>query len=327
MKRLEHLDISVLVTLALFVVFGMMSCNNTGSNGKGGKEVMKRDTTVSQLQFPFPAIPEMLTSPDDRKDYLLTHYWERFNFADTMLVNNREVTEQGFVNFIALLADSTTSKELVCRSLENWCTQFTAEAHARMVLTSMTDNYLYNPNSPFYNEELYGLYLKTMLTLLPADDVMRSSFDFKLKLVSRNKAGEKASDFIYYLPDGRRRSLSQTPVKGNKLIVIFYDPECESCHRELARMGSDVNLASALKAGRISVLAIYTEGNEEAWRRSLPDMPHGWIVGTDRHEVQEKALYDLKAMPSLYLLDGQKRVILKDATYETVRRTVMQQEP
>ena len=52
--------------------------------------------------FPFPAIPEVLTSSEDRKAYLLTHYWEQLDFADTTLVNNRDVTEQGFVNFIAL---------------------------------------------------------------------------------------------------------------------------------------------------------------------------------------------------------------------------------
>lgn len=36
-------------------------------------------------------------------------------------------------------------------------------------------------------------------------------------------------------------------------------------------------------------------------------MPEGWIVVRDNMEVKEKALYDLKAMPSIYLLDGEKR--------------------
>lgn len=50
--------------------------------------------------------------------------------------------------------------------------------------------------------------------------------------------------------------------------------------------------------------------------KALPDMPEGWTVGTDREAVKTGALYDLKAMPSLYLLDGQKRVLLKDVPYE-----------
>lgn len=72
-------------------------------------------------------------------------------------------------------------------------------------------------------------------------------------------------------------------------------------------MATDKALAAAVKAGQISVLAIYTEGNEDAWRKNLPDMPAGWMVGMDREEVKNEVLYDLKAMPSLYLLDGKSK--------------------
>ena len=85
-------------------------------------------------------------------------------------------------------------------------------------------------------------------------------------------------------------------------------------------MTASTALAEAVKTGRMSVLAIYTEGNEETWRKALPDMPEGWVVGTDRETVKTGALYDLKAMPSLYLLDGQKKVLLKDAAFEEISR-------
>ncbi len=268
--------------------------------------------------FPFPDIPGVLTSTEDRKAFLLTHYWDKFDFADTTLVNNRDVTEQGFVNFIALLLDGTTTKELTGKSLADWCTHFLPYPHSRQVMTQLTDDYLYNPNSPYYNETLYGMYLETLLNVLPQTDAMRSSYQFRLELLRRNNVGDKATDFTYYLPDGTHRTLAATPVKNNRLLLVFYDPECESCHEVLQQMAINIALAKAVQADRLCVLAVYTEGNEDAWRKSLPDMPHGWIVGTDRHEVQDKALYDLKAMPSLYLLDGQKRVLLKDADFESV---------
>lgn len=280
---------------------------------------MLGDTVVQvQDKFPFPAIPELLTSPDERRDYLLTHYWELFDFADTTLVNNRDVTEQGFVNFIALLNEEGVTKRLARESLENWCGGFMTEVHARKVLMRMADDYLYNPNSPFYNEASYRLYLEALLNKLPAEDVRRSTFDFRLKLLKRNNVGQKATDFVYYLPGGERYTLAATSVKNDRLLLVFYDPECESCHAVLGQMAADGRLAAAVRNGRLSVLAVYTEGNEAAWRKSLPDMPEGWMVGTDREAVKNGALYDLKAMPSLYLLDGKKTVLLKDARFENV---------
>lgn len=287
------------------------------------RELEPTDSTVVQAQvFPFPEIPATLTEPEARKSYLLTHYWEQFDFADTTLVNNRDVTEQGFVNFIALLLDGTTSEELARESLKNWCKGFVGKDHARRVLTKTADDYLFNPNSPFYNEGLYGLYLETMLGVLPQTDAVRSSYQFKLELVRRNNPGDRATDFTYYLPDGTRCTLATTPVKNDRLLLVFYDPECESCHEILGQMAADTALAEAVRTGKLSVLAVYTEGNDEAWRKALPDMPEGWMVGTDREAVKGGALYDLKAMPSLYLLDGQKTVLLKDAAYEKIRATL-----
>ena len=146
--------------------------------------------------------------------------------------------------------------------------------------------------------------------------------NFILKLLKRNNPGSQATDFTYYLSDGCQRKLSATPVKNNRLLLLFYDPECESCHEVLLQMASDATLAEAVRNGKLSVLAVYTEGNDEAWRKALPDMPKGWIVGTDREAIKLGALYDLKAMPSLYLLDGNKRVVLKDASYERIVRSI-----
>lgn len=285
---------------------------------------VKQDTVgvQSQTQFPFPPIPATLTEPEARKSYLLTHYWEQFDFADTALVDNRDITEQGFVNFIALLADGSTPDELTRESMENWCRRFIPSAYACPVLMKMADDYLYNPNSPFYNEHLYGMYLEALIKEFPKGDAQISRFGFRLSLLRRNNPGDRATDFTYYLPDGTRRTLFATSAKNDRLLLVFYDPECESCHEVLQQMAADVSLAEAVQSGQLSVLAVYTEGNEKAWRKALPDMPRGWAVGTDREAVKTGALYDLKAMPSLYLLDGQKRVLLKDAAYEAVRRSL-----
>lgn len=308
--------------LLISFILLLASCRTKPGTAEVKERTDTESSVVQEQAFPFPEIPATLTEPEARKAYLLTHYWEQFDFADTTLVNNRDVTEQGFVNFIALLADGTTPEDLMRESLENWCAGFAGKAHARRVLTRTADDYLYNPNSPFYNEALYGMYLETLLKALPAGDAMRSSYDFKLKLLKRNNAGDRATDFAYYLPDGTRRTLATTPVKGDRLLLVFYDPECESCHAVLGQMATDRGLAEAVKAGKLSVLAIYTEGNDEAWRKALSDMPADWMTGTDREAVKTGALYDLKAMPSLYLLDGKKTVLLKDAAFENISRFV-----
>ena len=74
-------------------------------------------------------------------------------------------------------------------------------------------------------------------------------------------------------------------------------------------------LNSLSENGLLTVLAVYTEGNKDVWKQSLQEMPDSWIVGEDRQTIKDNALYDLKAMPSMYLLNKKKEVLLKDASY------------
>lgn len=277
------------------------------------------DMAAATTEFPYPAIPPALTDIGERKAYLLEHYWSGFDFADSLLVDNRNVTEQGAADFLALLAGDDVTEAVAETAFRNMCTRMASHVHAREVMSQIMDSYLYDPNSPYYNERLYGAYLRCMIELDKAEGGMEGALSFRLRLIGRNNPGAEAEDFTYFLPGGERRSLRTTKIDGSHLLLLFYDPECPTCHDVLGQMSSDRALADAVSGHKLTVLAIYTEGDEDAWRRSLHEMPAGWVTGQDRQQVQDNALYDLKAMPSLYLLDKDKKVLLKDAQYTAIR--------
>ena len=309
----------VFVLTAFFVCQGNAGQKTYVGNRQTAAE---RQRQAGEPQFPFPEIPSALTRPEDRKEFLLKHYWDNFDFSDISLVDNRDISEQGFVNQIALLADGNTDVELVRQSIDNFCSGMEKQVHARRIFMDMADDYLYSPGSPFYNESLYLIYLKRMAESKALDGVQKEAVAFRIKLISRNQPGDKATDFIYYLPDGTECSLAATAVKGDRMILVFYDSECESCRKTLEQMTDDRALAEAVVREKVSVLAVCTEENAEMWRNALAGMPPGWIIGEDRGAVKTDALYDLKAMPSIYLLDKSGRVLLKDASYEKVREAL-----
>ena len=53
----------------------------------------------------------------------------------------------------------------------------------------------------------------------------------------------------------------------------------------------------------------------EAWRGYAPNMPSEWINAYDPdHALFDYGIYNLAAIPSLYLLDASKTVLAKDVT-------------
>ena len=279
-------------------------------------EVSRQGAQDGGESFPFPDIPEVMTDPDERRSYLLSHYWDRYDFADTALLQRAEVTEQGLVNYVALVASHPDGGE-ADRAVDGFCRSLMATSAAQKVFPDLLEKYLYDPMSPLRNDALYVRFLDGLLAHAPKENALRDRWRFYRELAGKNNPGQPAQDFTYYLPDGQKRTLYGTAAK--QLLLFFYDPECENCHETLLEMKASAGLAEAVRDGRMTVLAIYTEGNEKVWRETLADMPQGWTIGTDREAIKAGALYDLRAMPSLYLLDAQKRVALKDAPFERIR--------
>ena len=70
---------------------------------------------------------------------------------------------------------------------------------------------------------------------------------------------------------------------------------------------------------QLKVLAIYTDKDEKVWLDHVSEMPAKWIQGKDEYEyLYKNKVYDLRAIPTIYLLDSNKTVLLKDVTSLTL---------
>ena len=69
----------------------------------------------------------------------------------------------------------------------------------------------------------------------------------------------------------------------------------------------------------LTILTVYPGENIGKWVDYLLQLPAEWIHAYDQGMViTKKNLYDIKAYPTLYLLDKNKKVILKDSPPEVV---------
>jgi hypothetical protein len=73
-------------------------------------------------------------------------------------------------------------------------------------------------------------------------------------------------------------------------------------------------LNTLLKRGELKIVAIYPDEDLAEWNNHYSKIPTTWINGYDyTHKMRNENTYDLKAIPTLYLLDKDKTVVLKDA--------------
>lgn len=261
----------------------------------------------AQDKFPMVTIPESITEPVARASYLCEHYWDNVNFETI----SDDVLEQGFVDMVsifALIDEATLSKAWTAAVAR-------AEVSKSGIgrLLSVADKYLYGVSSPNYNESAYRLLLQAALVSKKFSKAEKQPYQAQLMQLEMNAEGTGAVDFEFTKADGSKMKLSD--VEAMITILFFFNPDCVDCRIERFRLSQATLINYLQRAGGVQVVAIYPSNDPAGFEKGSKELPETWICGYDAsNRIKSEGLYDLRAMPRVYLLNDKKQVALKNTT-------------
>ena len=277
----------------------------------------------AQTTEPFPEItvPAIYTDQASYVAYYISHYWDRYDFATYDKKYTEETTGQAFANFAYLLqmqsgiGAATPEAQSAVKAM---LTRAAVSEDAYWHCLDLCEHYFYEPNSPMRNDEFFiPAIAHALSTKSPLDEDSKSRYRTLKKTVERNRPGTVATDFVYTTAGGSQGRMSQ--IKSDILILYFYNPGCADCRRVKDMLVESEAVGRLHKEGRLKVLAVYPDEDLTEWKKYLAENPKWWISSYDKGAVvQSRNLYDLKAIPTLYLLDKDKNVVLKDPTPENL---------
>ena len=291
------------------------------------------------LPFPDVVPPAMMEDVNSRMEYMTVRWWDgitdpsRDYPCDSLLVSgvSRDAVEQKFSNWVNILGmvDLSVAGKSLTRLYDRAaaCEKKDTSSNVFETFTDLVIKYLYDPNSPMRNEDHYAYYAARLASSDLIDEVMRKKYDREVRLASLNKVGTKAADFKF--ADSRGRMFTLYGIKSELTLLFFSNPGCTACKGIIDVLNDDPTISSLISNGTMQVLNIYIDEDLEAWRSYMPIYPQNWYNGFDPDlTIRGEHLYNVRAIPSLYLLDREKTVILKDApeprVFEWLSRYVQQ---
>lgn len=285
----------------LAVCFLLTSC---GSKQAKAIEDAKQSTSAIGYELPMPIVPDTLRSIEARANYVAAHYWDAMDFSNRQISTDTAFIEQNFANFVAILGLTEISN--ADKAIFRLVNSVSVDTAAFSLLATTAGKYLDEPNSPMRNEELYIYFLKYFIDSSITTDAERLRYDNRLTEAMKNRRGTRAADFNFIDSDGVTACLSEAVGKADVTLLVFYDPDCSHCKEIIGRI-ADIPLPAG-----VDVLAIDAEGDRSRWDATKSTMPAGWRVGFATTPILDKELYSLPASPTLYLLDRDATVIMKD---------------
>ena len=240
------------------------------------------------------------------------------DYSDTASLRDERVMTRRMVDIVKLMpyTDSLTTS----RELNLFFNNISSVPRSITIVDSLGDLYLNNPASPVRDNELYIRFLNAMLSADSIADYVRLRSEENLRIASLNREGTIANNISFLDRDGVARDLLS--IEAPQTLLVFYDPECPHCSEILAEIALNEKMNGLIKKGELVIVAVYAEGKRAVWEKSKADMPDNWIVGYDMSGVLDNDLYSLPAMPVMYLLDRDHRVLLKDPEFSSVLRNL-----
>lgn len=283
--------------------------------------------TEEYRNFPAVQVPGMYTGQDEIREYIAEHYWDGFfsksgatDSAAVLGVRKREL-EQAFASYLGLLerqpiAKAQRNMKALFDKVEA-CQSQDSSSLFYLRFIEMVEKYLYDPNSPLRNEDLFLPFVEGLAECRFTDSLMRTGYRYQASMCALNQVGTVAPDFRFKDIKGRIHSLHGT--RGEYTMLFFSNPGCEACKAMIDDIDSCPSVCKAIEDGTIALVNIYIDQEIDKWREYEPTYPRSWITGYDwQYTIRTEQNYDVRAIPSLYLLDAEKRIIMKDAPTERV---------
>ena len=279
------LKATLCVTIA---ILSISACNNGSS---------KQTATPTAIATPTATSTPMVIAQDSSKIFL-----EDFN---------RQIGD--YINYLWNLnpQDIAIEQKNLLSLAERYDKEYPQSKVIELVAERF-ENLLYDPNSPYRNEEIFLHIAEYMSSYQGIDSISRVRFQQIANDCSLNRLGEVVTDFTYAtLNDGESTLHS---IKSDYVFLFFSNPGCNSCFNIIQSIKSSEKITRLQKEGRLTILNMYIDEDLENWIGYMKEYPKNWINAYDPNiSIKNNKLYSIRAIPSIYLLDKEKRAILKDA--------------
>ena len=284
--------------------------------------------------FPSPETPAVIQDNESRVRYLADNYWNAYlalegptDSAAILGVRTKDV-EKGFSTYLSLLdflpmEEARRSVASLFADVEKKQAGDTSSLFY-LRFTEIVSNYLYDPNSPLRNEDYYLPFVCGLAESRFTREDLRPAYEFESRMCALNQYGQQVPDFKFKdAADGNHHLYE---VNSELTMLFFSNPGCTACKEIIDAIVGAQDLERWIAEGRLAIVNIYIDQEVDKWREYEPNYPRSWITGYDcEYKIREDILYNVRAIPSLYLLDSGKRVLLKDApTEKTIQKVYLE---
>lgn len=265
-----------------------------------------RSTAQSKTAFPYPAVPDTISSFNGRANYFVSHFWDH---ADMKRVfSNKTSLKASLGDYLAMMPH--TDEAVAQRSIAALLDKLKKQPEDLTYIALCAKEMLYGDSASFWSDELMVPFAEAVASNKKAPSADRIRFEQLAKILNANRRGKAAPDPEMTLAGGGKRPVYVADDSVTFQVLFFNDPTCDACDLARIKLDGDYLVSRLVKSGHVKIISIYPgEAGDEEFEKMVKRVPAGWIAGA---LPDADLIYDLRTQPCFYVLTGQGFIVEKN---------------
>jgi len=259
-------------------------------------------------QIYFPA--KLLKTPQEFLNSKKQHYFDFINFEDEVLKNSIFITEKviDYEFYLNVADDVEVQNKLYKKSINEMVKRIGDDIQLKSdILTTSLYNFNKMENAALMEYVLTNFYTKLPKEFQNAEVIKDTKMKLKLAI------GKAAPDFSWQ-ENGITKKLSDINL-GNHYILVFWSTTCSHCLHEIPLLHE---FSNTLKD--VHVIGFTLENDDTGYKKYsklYPDWTN--ILGLKKWQNKTARMYEIRATPTYFILDKNKKIVAKPNHFEDVK--------
>jgi len=262
-----------------------------------------------------PKVPAEI-EPKDELKYVLDHFWENVNFADTSqmygpgLANkvrtyfslfpraySRENLEEGMKKGLDRLMSAAAVNDVLFQFLLEDIAQWAERTDFDDFFSYLTENYLAQASC--------------------TDEKKKGEFKDLVESYRKTSPGKQVPEIV--IPRDNRGALIMSEIPSKYILIVFWASWCPHCNEMLPELKK---LYDRYSRSDLEVVAISVDDKKKDWEDAIQRNRYSWINYSELKGWDCSIAYDygIRATPTMILIDRKKTVIAKPRNPEILQQ-------
>lgn len=261
--------------------------------------------------FPYPTVPDTISSFTGRADYFVTHFWDKADMK--RIFSNRQNVKAAMGDYFAMMPHAR--RDVAAQSIAELLNRLSKQPKDLAFMAETAQGLIFSDSAAFWSDDLMLPFATAASKNKKVDEGTRLRMERIATILQTNRQGLSAPNPKMTLIDGSESDVYTPDDNLSYQVLFFNDPDCTGCNAARMKLDADYLTSRLINAGIVKIISIYPGEMDDEFKRIAARFPSTWAIGAN---PDVDLIYDLRTQPCFYLLTGQGYIVDKNMPVEEI---------